>query len=304
MYQTSIRQSVSITGIGLHGGKEVRLTLHPAPADTGLIFYVHTTDGIRRINPSPEAVLTTELATTLGTSDKVSVSTVEHLMAALRGLAVDNVAIHVEGGEIPIMDGSASAFVDLLTKAGICQLGAFRHFWGLSRAFVMQDGQKLIRATPYNGFKIDCTIDFPHPAIGRERFVLELTPNSFKKVASARTFGFLRDVEYLHSHGLARGGSLENVVVLDDQGVVNPEGLRTPDEFVRHKTLDFIGDMANLDLPLRGSFELVCSGHQFNNLFLRKLKAEHLLYEYTEDFSHLGTRRSILVHNEPLAVTA
>lgn len=141
----------------------------------------------------------------------------------------------------------------------------------------LRDGEKYIRALPYAGFRVDCTIDFPHPTIGRERFSMEVTPENFTRVANARTFGFFKDVEYLHSHGLARGGSLESVVVLDDNGVMNPEGLRYKDEFVRHKVLDFIGDMAMLGMPIQGQFEICCSGHQLNNAFLRKAESERAL---------------------------
>ena len=282
MYQTSIKHSVTCSGIGLHRGEQVRLTLRPAPADSGVVFHIHDAHGVCRVSPSPEAVMTTELATTLGAirgQHKATVSTVEHLLAAIRGLGVDNLDIHVEGGEIPIMDGSAAAFVDAFAKAGIRRLSAPRRVLRVARPFVLQDGKKSIKALPHDGFRVDCTIDFPHPAIGRQHLELEVTPSSFARIAGSRTFGFLRDVEYMRSHGLALGGSLDNAVVLDDAGIINPEGLRSPDEFVRHKVLDFIGDMAMLRLPLQGSFEIVCSGHQFNNAFLRALQAEHALQE-------------------------
>lgn len=279
MHQTTLRHAVACSGISLHSGKEVRLNLCPAPADTGIVFHIHTQDGARRVSPSPEAVMTTELATTLGTPDHVTVSTVEHLLAAVRGMEVDNLAIHVEGGEVPILDGSAAVFVRLFGEAGIRRLAAPRRVLRVVRPFDYEDNGKRIRVTPYAGFRVDCTIEFPHPAIGRQRLILDVTPDSFGQVASARTFGFLRDVEYMHSRGLALGGSLDNAVVLDDNGVLNPEGLRAPDEFVRHKVLDFIGDMAMLRLPLQGSFQLVRSGHQFNNAFLRALEANRLLRE-------------------------
>lgn len=174
------------------------------------------------------------LATTLG-SNGATVSTVEHLLASVLGLGIDNLIISVEGGEIPIMDGSAAAFLELFAEAGIRELPAPRKVMRISRPLELRDGDKYIRALPYAGFRVDCTIDFPHPTIGRERFSMEVTPENFTRVANARTFGFFKDVEYLHSHGLARGGSLESVVVLDDNGVMNPEGLRYKDEFVRHQ---------------------------------------------------------------------
>jgi UDP-3-O-[3-hydroxymyristoyl] N-acetylglucosamine deacetylase len=197
------------------------------------------------------------------------VSTVEHLLAALRGLDVDNIHIDVEGGEIPIMDGSAATFVLLLKDAGILRQNAPRKVWRIRKPLVLSRDGKSIKAYPYDGFHVDCTISFPHQLIGVQRFVLDLTPESFASIAKARTFGFLREVEMMRSCGLALGGSLDNAVVLDDRGVVNTGGLRFDDEFVRHKVLDFIGDMAMLDLPLQGRFVTVCSGHALNNEFLR-----------------------------------
>jgi len=258
MNQTTIQRVVTCSGIGLHSGNKVYLALRPASANTGIIFDIHTPDGIRRVSPAPKAVATTVLATTLG-------------------LGIDNLIISVEGGEIPIMDGSAAAFLELFAEAGIRELPAPRKVMRISRPLELRDGEKYIRALPYAGFRVDCTIDFPHPTIGRERFSMEVTPENFTRVANARTFGFFKDVEYLHSHGLARGGSLESVVVLDDNGVMNPEGLRYKDEFVRHKVLDFIGDMAMLGMPIQGQFEICCSGHQLNNAFLRKAESERAL---------------------------
>ncbi len=276
MNQTTIQRVVTWSGIGLHSGNKVYLALRPASANTGIIFDIHTPDGIRRVSPAPKAVATTVLATTLG-SNGATVSTVEHLLASVLGLGIDNLIISVEGGEIPIMDGSAAAFLELFAEAGIRELPAPRKVMRISRPLELRDGEKYIRALPYAGFRVDCTIDFPHPTIGRERFSMEVTPENFTRVANARTFGFFKDVEYLHSHGLARGGSLESVVVLDDNGVMNPEGLRYKDEFVRHKVLDFIGDMAMLGMPIQGQFEICCSGHQLNNAFLRKAESERAL---------------------------
>lgn len=279
MNQTTIQRGITCSGIGLHSGKQVYLALRPASADTGIVFDIHmpdAKDGIRRVRPVPEAVMTTMLATTLG-ANGASVSTVEHLLASVLGLGIDNLIISVEGGEIPIMDGSASAFTALFRKAGIRRLPASRKVMRVSRPMELRDGDKYIRALPYAGLRVDYSIDFPHKSIGQQHLALEINPASFADIAAARTFGFLKDVEYLHSHGLARGGSLENVVVLGEQGVVNPEGLRYRDEFVRHKVLDFVGDMAMLGLPIQGCFEVRCSGHQLNNAFLRRLKEEKAL---------------------------
>lgn len=290
MNQTTIQRVVTCSGIGLHSGKKVYLALRPASANTGIIFDIHTQDGIRRVSPTPKAVMTTALATTLGTAD-ATVSTVEHLLASVLGLGIDNLIVSVEGGEIPIMDGSAAAFVKLFAEAGIRRLNAPRKVMRVSRPTELHDGMKHIRALPYAGFRVDYTIDFPHPAIGRQQMSMEVTPETFARVANARTFGFFKDVEYLHSHGLARGGSLESVVVLDDKGVMNPEGLRYRDEFVRHKVLDFIGDMAMLGLPIQGHFDVCCSGHQLNNAFLRKAEEERVLQLIDLSLEEARTRK-------------
>lgn len=272
MQQTTIFKRISCTGVGLHSGKAVRLVLRPAPEDTGIVFHVSTAQGKKDIFPTPEAVVATGLATTLG-RDGVTVSTVEHLLAALRGLGIDNINIDVEGGEIPILDGSAAPFAMLLREAGIRTQSRARKVYRIRKTAAFEQDGKLIRAEPYAGFHVDYTIDFPHPAIGRQHMSLEVTPRTFAKVAKARTFGFLRDVEALQANGLALGGNLENAVVLDERGVLNQEGLRYADEFVRHKLLDFIGDMAMLPLPLQGRFTVACSGHALNNRFLRHVFA-------------------------------
>ena len=268
MLQTTIKQRAYCEGVGLHSGKTVSLTLRPAVENTGIVFHVSTEKGTRVITASPEAVIATSLATTLG-CDGATVSTVEHLLAALRGLEIDNVHIDVSGGEIPILDGSAAAFVDLLNEAGIMTQFKKRKVLRFAEPVTFTQGEKSIKAEPYKGFRVEYTIDFRHPAIGRQHRTLELTPASFAQVAKARTFGFLKDVEALQAHGLALGGSLDNAVVLDENGVINPDGLRYVDEFVRHKILDFVGDMAMLPLPLQGRFTVTCSGHALNNEFLR-----------------------------------
>ncbi len=277
MYQTTIKQRISCAGVGLHSGKMVQMTLRPAAEDTGIVFHILTPNGKKDISPAPEAVIATGLATTLG-REGVAVSTVEHLLAALRGLGVDNLHIDVRGGEIPIMDGSAAPFAMLLSEAGLHMQSKPRKVFRIKAPVLFGHSGKTIKAEPYDGFLVDCTISFPHPAIGTQRTVLDVTPKTFTQVAKARTFGFLRDVEALQSRGLALGGSLDNAVVLDERGVVNHEGLRCADEFVRHKLLDFIGDMAMLPLPLQGRFTINCSGHALNNEFLRHIMASQSLY--------------------------
>ena len=290
--QTTIERSFTCSGIGLHSGKQVCVRVFPGKADTGIIFEILTAEGPRRVKLSPGAVVATGLATTLaeparGKHQAAKVSTVEHLLATVRGLALDNLLIQVEGGELPILDGSAGAWLQLFSGAGVKKLKAPRRVFLLARPFELHDQEKYIRAYPYNGFRVDYTIEFPHKAIGRQSFSLELTPETFTQVAHARTFGFLRDVEYMHANGLALGGSLANAIVLDDNAVVNPEGLRYTDEFVRHKVLDFIGDMAMLSLPLMGRFEVFCSGHKLNNMLLRALESEGLLSaQRVQNFNH------------------
>lgn len=277
MNQTTIKQTISCTGVGLHSGKTVKLGLRPAPENTGVVFHIHTPEGVRTIAPRPEVVIATGLATTLG-MDGASVATVEHLLAAIRGLEIDNIIVEIEGGEVPIMDGSAQPFVMLLRSAGIRKLAANRRVMRIAKPVTFERDGKSIRALPHDGFRIDCTIDFNHPLIGRQQMRLDVTPETFAEVAKARTFGFLREVEYLRSKGLALGGSLDNAVVLDEYSVLNTDGLRYTDEFVRHKLMDFIGDMAMLGMPLQGHFIVNCSGHGINNEFLRVLNENADMY--------------------------
>lgn len=273
MPQTTLVGVIPLKGVSLHSGEDVCMELRPAPANTGLAFHIHAGDGVHILPLHPYAVSTTELATTVS-DGTASVSTIEHILAALSGLCVDNVELHVFASEVPILDGSARLVTEAVHKAGICEQKAPRRVARIARPFSMKQENRSIEAEPWNGFHVDYTIIFPHPAIGEQRFALDVTPESFaREIARARTFGFLKEVEYLHSRGLARGGSLENVVVVGEEGVINEGGLRYPDEFVRHKILDFIGDMAMLGKPLRGAFTARCSGHSFNNAFLRTLIA-------------------------------
>lgn len=277
MQQTTIKYPVQCSGVGLHSGKMVTMTMRPEHEDHGISFYVVTPDGSRRISPCPDNVIATGLATTIGDAS-ASISTVEHLLAAIRGLGIDNLRIDVHGGELPIMDGSAAPFVLLLKNAGIQRQNAPRKVLRVTRQFSHRNGDKSISVEPYDGFHVDYTINFAHPTIGVQHMALELTPKNFEEISKARTFGFLHEVEYLYSRGLALGGSLDNSVVLDEHGVLNDDGLRYPDEFVRHKVLDFIGDMAMIDLPLQGKFKVSCSGHSLNNEFLRILNDNRSIY--------------------------
>ncbi|MDR1241510.1 MAG: UDP-3-O-acyl-N-acetylglucosamine deacetylase [Deltaproteobacteria bacterium] len=277
MQQQTIKHPVQCSGVGLHSGKMVNMALRPADEDSGINFYVFTPEGSQRIVPEPAHVIATGLATTIGTS-RASISTVEHLMAAILGLGIDNLRIDVHGGELPIMDGSAAPFVMLLNGAGIKKQTAARKVLRIAKPINHTQGEKSIYAEPYDGFFVDYTIDFAHPLIGVQNLALEITPQTFSEIAKARTFGFFKEVEYLYSRGLALGGSLDNSVVLDEHGVLNQEGLRFSDEFVRHKLLDFIGDMAMINLPLQGRFTVHCSGHTLNNQFLRVLDENRAIY--------------------------
>lgn len=281
MLQQTLMHAINYTGIGLHSGKDVEMKLLPAKIDAGISFHIHDKKEISVIKPNPFVVAATELATTLG-NDKTHVSTVEHLLAALFALGIDNVECHVYGREIPIMDGSALPITNLIKKAGIRSQYALRKVAKIARPCLFEANGKTINARPYDGFYVDYTIDFPHKAIGVQRLALEITPESFDEIASARTFGFMKEVEYLHSKNLALGGSLANAIVVDEEGILNPEGLRFDNEFVRHKILDFVGDMAMFGMPLQGAFEVRCSGHQHNNAFLREIytnKEQYLTVE-------------------------
>ncbi len=278
MLQTTIHKSVRCTGIGLHSGKQVELVLRPAAEDTGILFSLRNGSGSTFLTPTPSLVVETGLATVLG-DGRETVATVEHLLATVSGMGIDNIHIEVTGREVPIMDGSAASFVYLLKQAGVRKLSKARQVLAIKKHVEFELDGKFIKASPHNGFHVDYTIEFAHPLIGTQRMELEITPENFvKEVAKARTFGFLKEVDYLHANGLALGGSLDNAVVLDEYGVLNAEGLRFNDEFVRHKLLDFVGDMAVLGAPLQGHFEVFASGHAMNNAFLRYLDEHRSLY--------------------------
>jgi UDP-3-O-[3-hydroxymyristoyl] N-acetylglucosamine deacetylase len=249
----------------------VRLTLAPAPPDSGIVF---VRAGVE-IPALAEFVVDTTMNTSLG-REGVRIGTVEHLLAALAGCGIDNARIEVEGPEIPIMDGSSEPFVDLIQQAGIRELRQSRRFLLVRKAVTVTDGDKLVRLAPARGkFSINYTIDFRHPLISDQCYRMDLSERSFQKdISRARTFGFKRDVERLHKAGLARGGSLDNAVVVDDFNILNPEGLRFPDEFVRHKILDALGDLSLLGMPVIGRLTAVKSGHALNHQLVRRILAE------------------------------
>ncbi|OLC18822.1 MAG: UDP-3-O-[3-hydroxymyristoyl] N-acetylglucosamine deacetylase [Deltaproteobacteria bacterium 13_1_20CM_2_69_21] len=269
--QRTFKQRAALSGIGLHSGAAVRLTLAPAPIDSGLVFI---RDGVE-IPARSEFVIDTTLNTSLGRRN-VRIGTVEHLLAALAGCGIDNACIEVEGPEVPIADGSAEAFVALVREAGIHEQRATRRYLLVRRTVSVAEGDKLARLSPARGrFAVNYTIDFNHPLISDQNYRLEVNEKSFQKeIARARTFGFKRDVERLLGAGLARGGSLDNAVVVDDFNILNPEGLRYPDEFVRHKILDAMGDLSLFGMPVIGQLTAVKSGHSLNQQLVRKVLAE------------------------------
>ncbi|WP_272701294.1 UDP-3-O-acyl-N-acetylglucosamine deacetylase [Desulfovibrio sp. Fe33] len=278
MSQTTIHRSVRCTGIGLHSGKQVDMVLRPAAEDTGILFALRDGSGSTFLTPAPSLVVETSLATVLG-DGRETVATVEHLLATINGMGIDNIHIEVSGKEVPIMDGSAASFVYLLKQAGVRRLSKPRKVMAIKKALDFEQDGKYIKARPYDGLRLDYTIEFAHPRIGRQHLSMEITPENFSQhLAKARTFGFLKEVDYLHANGLALGGSLDNAVVLDEYNILNAEGLRFEDEFVRHKMLDFVGDIATFGARLQGSFEVFASGHALNNAFLRHLDENRDLY--------------------------
>jgi UDP-3-O-[3-hydroxymyristoyl] N-acetylglucosamine deacetylase len=279
--QRTIKDSIRSTGIGLHTGRKVLMTLRPAPPNTGIVF--------RRIDLDPPvdipARATNVTETTLGTtlaSGEAGVSTVEHLMSALAGLGIDNLFVELTAGEVPIMDGSAGPFVFLVQSAGIELQNSAKRFVRVRSPVEVKDGDKWARFSPYEGFRVNFEIEFDHPVFRRhsKQATMDFSTTSFlKEVSRARTFGFMRDMEYLRGRNLALGGTLDNAIVLDDYRILNEDGLRFEDEFVRHKILDAIGDLYLLGHSLIGEYTAYKSGHGLNNRLLRTLLADQEAWE-------------------------
>lgn len=270
-FQQTLKQSVFCQGIGIHSGRPAAVAIKPAPANSGILFVRTDLPGRPVIPARSSRVVDSSLATTLG-SEQAYVSTVEHLLAALAGLQIDNARIEVAGPEVPILDGSARPFTTLLQKAGIRTLRWPRAFFLLQRALEVVEGDKYIRVEPAPAARLSYSIDFPHPSIGCQKLTFTPRVRAFcRGIAPARTFGFLQEVERLQANGLALGGSLENAIVVAEQGVLNPEGLRYPDEFVRHKMLDLIGDLALLGWPLLGHIQVHKGSHALHQKFMQTL---------------------------------
>jgi UDP-3-O-[3-hydroxymyristoyl] N-acetylglucosamine deacetylase len=279
--QRTLKNVIRATGVGLHTGDKVYLTLRPAAPDTGIVFRrVDLTPPVE-IAACPENVGDTQLSTTL-IKDDTRISTVEHLLSAMAGLGIDNAYVDLSAAEVPIMDGSAGPFVFLIQSAGIVEQGAPKRFIRIKKSVTVQDGDKWARFDPFDGFKVSFVIDFNHPAFlnGVQQAVVDFSTTSFvREVSRARTFGFLKDIEWLRERKLAFGASLDNAVVVDDYRVLNEEGLRYSDEFVKHKVLDAIGDLYLLGRSLIGAFRGHKSGHALNNRLLRSLLADESAWE-------------------------
>src|SRR5712691_1751502 len=275
--QTTLRSRAAVSGIGVHSGLPVTLTLYPADAGTGVVF-IRRVDGRRQreIRANARSVTATELATVLGDASGPGVSTIEHIMAALCGLGVDNAIVELDGPEAPIMDGSAAPFVDAIDRVGIVTLAAPRRYTKVLKPVRVANDAALGELKPYeHGFRVEVEIDFDHPLIGRQALAVDVEPAAFRReIARARTFGFMRDVGKLWNAGYALGATLENTLVVSDNRVLNPEGTRFPDEFVRHKVLDAIGDLALAGGPLLGTYRSVRGGHKLNYAVLSALMAD------------------------------
>jgi len=274
--QTTIAREIEVTGTGVHSGAPVSVNLHPAAADTGLRFLV-TKRGrvVAEIPASIENVKNLTLCTVLGNDAGVTISTVEHLLAALRGLSVDNCIIEIDSKEVPIMDGSAAPFVELIDEVGLRELSAPRSYIKVLRPVRVEEGESWGELLPHAGFHLDVEIDFSSPLIGRQRLSYEMSPGVFRnEICNCRTFGFMSDVERLWKAGLALGANLNNTVAIGENKIMNREGLRHPQEFVRHKMLDAVGDLALAGQPLLAAYRSVRGGHRLNSLVLQALFAD------------------------------
>ena len=301
--QTTLREPAAVSGIGIHSGAPATLTILPAKANSGIVFVRLGRDGqpSREIRADVRSVTATEFATVLGDASGPLCSTAEHVLAALAGLGIDNAIIEVDGPEVPIMDGSAALFVDAIEQAGIVALAAPRRFVKVLKPVRVDrnDACGELRPNPH-GFRVEVDIEFDHPLIGRQACRLDVEPNSFRReVARARTFGFMRDVAKLWNAGHALGASFENTLVVTENRILNPDGLRFADEFVRHKALDAIGDLALAGAPLLGTYRSVRGGHNLNYTVLSTLMADRSAWTMVE--AEVAPRRVVRGHTEVAA---
>jgi UDP-3-O-[3-hydroxymyristoyl] N-acetylglucosamine deacetylase len=296
--QTTLASEITLTGTGVHSGAPVSITLCPADGDTGLRFLISEGDADgTEITADQQWVSGVTLCTVLGDGNGASVATVEHLLAALRGLGVDNALIEIDSAEVPIMDGSAAPFVEAIDEVGLTELDTPRRFLKVLKPIRVEDGGAVGELTPHNGFHLDVEIDFDNPLIGNQKIEIDLNPGSFRRdLARARTFGFMKDVERLWAAGLALGASLENTVAIGDDRIINREGLRFADEFVRHKALDAVGDLALAGAPILGSFRSHRGGHRLNALVLKALFADAEAWTMIEAPRYREVRHAELSH--------
>ena len=280
MYQTTIKKSVELVGIGLHKGSPVKLRLEPLESNSGIVFYRSDVDV--SIPLIPENVVDTKMATVIG-KDGYVISTIEHLLSAIYAYGIDNLRVVVDADEVPVMDGSSASFCMILDEAGIQQLDIPKKIMIIKKDVEIKEGEKYVKLSPSPDLNYDFTIKFPHPIIQKQAYILKFTKESYKnEIARARTFGFLHEVQYLRSKGLALGGSLENAVVLDEKKILNPEGLRFENEFVRHKILDAIGDMSLIGMNFLGNYEAMAGSHDLNHKLTLKLLESKENYEVVE----------------------
>lgn len=281
--QRTLKSLVSASGVGLHGGRKVRIVLRPAAPDTGIVFHRVDLDPPVSLRADPYAVCDTRMCSGLQTEDGgAKVGTVEHLMSALAGLGIDNLHVDVDAPEIPILDGSSGPFVFLLRSAGLEEQAAPKRFLRVRKAIEVKDGDKWVRLEPYEGFRLAFSIVFNHPAIDNTstQVNIDFAEHSYERdISRARTFGFMQDVEFMRANGLALGGSLDNAIVMDEYRVLNAEGLRYGDEFVKHKVLDAIGDLYLCGRPLLAAYSAHKAGHAMNNQVLRQLLEDRGAWE-------------------------
>lgn len=283
--QKTIADRVTVSGIGVHGGEDATLALNPADPDTGIIFAITCRDGSEIEIPALySSICATEFCTCIGDTTGQSVATIEHVMAALMACEIDNVIVEIDASEVPVMDGSAAPFVDAIEQAGILPQGAPRRFIKVLKPIRVEQGQSVAELAPADTQRFEIAISFDDPLIGKQEIAFDLTRDVFcNHIARARTFGFMRDVEKLWSAGFALGASLDNTVVIGDQRIVNPEGLRFEDEFVRHKALDAIGDLAMAGAPILGRFRSLRGGHKLNAAVVEALMADTGAWTYVEE---------------------
>ncbi|RJQ50350.1 MAG: UDP-3-O-acyl-N-acetylglucosamine deacetylase [Nitrospiraceae bacterium] len=280
--QNTLKKEITISGQGLHTGNNINMQINPAPRDTGIVF-IRTDKGNIYVKAGINSVVDTTFATTLA-SEGVKIGTVEHLLAAFSGLNIDNAYVEIDGPEVPIMDGSALPFVKKIVEAGIAKQAKPISFIRILEPIVVSEGQSQIAVTPYEGTRITYRLFYTHPAFGEQKLAVDITSMKFiKELAPARTFGFLRDVEMLRSRGLAKGGSLDNAIVLGEKEVINGNQLRFKDEFVRHKILDAVGDIALIGFPLYGHIIANKSGHTLHVKLLRKILSSRNSWEYVSE---------------------